>query len=146
MSRPYVPVGEFGFTPNAELLEIVREYRDEALADGWTIEPTYQHESVERAARLNKEGFVMSLIMREGAHPRTKATQYEASIHLWGPDGLCLEVPPLYSWEEIKKRLRRCGYCGKDDVDVERIGFAGRCCTACRPLVQPRVEFPGWCD
>jgi hypothetical protein len=124
-----------------EHLRLCREWREAAEADGWEFQPTYMTEAVERAFRGTREGFVIQGICRSG-NERYPAPS--ASIHIWGPDGLAIKPPLTYDMEAIRRGVRVCGYCGADDVDTVRVGFAGRCCRACEPTVRPRVETPGW--
>lgn len=141
---PFVSQGMFGFTNKAEHLEGVRQWRDAAVADGWAIEPTYgDHESVDRAARLSREGFTCQILTRDNSDKGGK-WKAEADINVWGPDGLAVKVPAFYSWEALTAALSRCSACKATNVKTTRVGFAGRVCEACLPEQRRRVETPGW--
>lgn len=142
---PYYSTGMFGFTDDEARMESVRQYVRDAITDGWTIEPTYTTESVERAAHLKREGFVMSVLTRDNRDRKSKCP-YETSISIWGPDGLAISVPSVYDFAEIQRRIRVCSACGKSDIDTERYSFAGRCCAECLPAMRAKHEKPGWCD
>src|SRR6185312_8426260 len=135
---------KLGFTNNPADLDAGRAFRDAAVTDGWTIAPLYITEAMDRAARLTRDGFVLQVITRDmTGHFKWKA---EADVSIWGPDGLCIEVPADYAWGAITAGLRTCHNCHKTDVDTERYGFAGRCCAECRPAMAAKHERPGWCD
>jgi len=131
---------DFGLTNDRAQLDAAIAWRDAAAADGWTIEPTYRTEDVSRAARGTKDGFVFTVLTRT----EVGSWKYQANVHLWGPDGMALVPPDRYDWQAIQSAVRKCNYCGAEDVAVERVGFAGRCCAACMPTVRPKVEYPGW--
>ena len=140
---------EFGFTNNREQYEAAIAYRLAAMADGWKCLPTYgDHEPVERAAKLTREGFTMSIISRSSHDPDHQhpgpVWHYEANVHIWGPDGLAIAPPPAYDWNAIIASVRHCNYCNANDVDTKRVGFAGRCCDKCLPEQKKKLEFPGW--
>lgn len=117
-------------------LEQVREFILAACADGWSLEPTYPGcESVDRACTLKREGYVIQALAR---------SPQQANICIWGPDKLALAPPTTYAWEAIQAGLRTCMECGATDVETFRVGFAGRVCMSCAPVVRPRAEFPGW--
>ncbi len=136
---------EFGFTNDATQLERVRQYVAAAVADGWEIQPTYASESVDRAARLKRDGFVMQALTRTH-EPSQHRWLYEAKVHLWGPDGLALTPPEPYDFAEMLRRTRICSHCKAEDVETVRYGFAGRCCKPCLPEMRKRHEQPGWND
>jgi hypothetical protein len=123
-----------------ENLRLCNEWRQAAEADGWQFTPTYQHEPVEHAFRGNREGFSIQGIARPNGPGKTP----EASIHIWGPDGLAIKPPLCYNMDKIRAGARRCGYCSAEDVDTVRVGFAGRCCLTCEPTIRPHIETPGW--
>jgi hypothetical protein len=115
-------------------LEAVKAFRDAAVADGWSIEPAYSGESTDSAAKLKRDGFIMQILTRDAG----------AEVHLWGPDGLAINPPAVYSFDEITKGLLQCGFC-KNFVDkIHRVGFAGRSCIHCLAAAQKELEFPGW--
>ena len=133
------------FTNDPAALHRVIEFRDAATADGWSIEPTYlKHETVHRAASLKKDGFSMS-ILTQAMEPGRK-WKYEASINIWGPDGLCIKAPKVYDWAAIQAGVQVCGYCGSEGVETQRVGFAGRSCDACLDSARKKDEYPGWCN
>lgn len=125
-------------------VERARAWRDAAVADGWSIEPTYQTEPVERAARLSRDGFSAQIITRTPEEGHRWRTTYEGSVHIWGPDSLAVKAPHPYSWERLTAGLRTCHDCGATDVETQRVGFAGRTCAACLPDARKRIETPGW--
>ena len=137
------PPDEFGFTNDPAFLAAVEAFRDAAVSDGWAIRPTYTSEPQQRASTLEREGFKMSILTRT----RNKEWQkyaFETHACAWGPDGLALRLHAPYSWEQFKAAMTSCNYCGATGVQVERVGFAGRCCAACIPTVRPCIEYPGW--
>jgi len=105
-----------------------------AVADGWTIEPTYPHESADKAASLDKEGYHALTLAR---------SELDVSISVWGSDELHVDVPETYDWDVMVRGTRICMYCGAVGNTV-RIGFAGRCCPECREEHKAKVEFSGW--
>jgi hypothetical protein len=64
----------------------------------------------------------------------------------WAPDGLAVEPPAVYNFEELVRNSRTCEFCKAQNVDTQRVGFAGRCCAACLPDARKRIETKGWCD
>ncbi|MCF8534075.1 MAG: hypothetical protein K9G48_13790 [Reyranella sp.] len=133
---------DFGLTNDVTRLEAARAYVAAAVADGWGIEPSYSSEPIESAAKLRREGFQMSVLMR--VQDPARSTRYQVSISVWGPDGLVIRPPDAYDWVKIKGGLRRCNNCNAEDVDTERYSFAGRCCAACLPKMRADHEKPGW--
>lgn len=133
----------FGFTDDAGRLDLVARYREAAVADGWSMRPTFGCESIEGAATLEKDGFTMQTIARPPASP---GGWYHASINIWGPDRLAVKPPDEYSMEAIRAGLRCCHYCDVTDVDTQRVSFAGRCCAGCVDQQRRVLEQPGWCD
>lgn len=108
---------------------------------------TYPHESAMTACTLTKEGFVAMAIMR----PRGTDLKYvvltkdNATLNVWAPDDLAVDITAEYDWLAIKMSTRHCGYCKKVGRTV-RIGFAGRCCPECREKYKAVVEYRGWAD
>lgn len=143
---PYVSHGMFGFNNDPGQLVAVTQYREAMLADDWSQEPTYPNtEPVERAARLTRDGYVCLMLCRDKrGEVRPRRWDAETQISFWGPDAMAIDTPQLYSWDKIRAGLRTCLYCDRTDVDVRRVGFAGRCCATCYPEVRSRVERPGW--
>jgi len=138
---------EFGFTNDKEHFLSVVSFRDAAINDGWEAEATYpKHEDISQASKLNKNGFVMMIITRitDPSQRYPSKWKYQASIHIWGPDGLAIIPPSEYSWDEIRAGLRICANCGREDVDTQRYSFAGRCCEECLPKMRELHEKPGW--
>ena len=128
-------------------MEIVKKWVQDAISDGWSSEPTYgKHESIETAVKLKKDGFQVSAIMRE--RPENKRSPYDVSINAWGPDGVCVQIPEVYSMADLVTALGFCEICGKKDVKTVRLAFANRACVECRnkPEVLKKYEYPGWCD
>jgi len=118
------------------MIESVRAWRNAAVADGWHIEPTYQHESADRAARLrHPEGFIAQVVTREKGL---------VDLHIWGPDGLAINPYQTYDMDRIRAGIRVCMECHAHDVDTQRVGFAGRVCINCLPAARKSHEFPGW--
>lgn len=127
------------------LHEEVVAFRDAAVADGWSIEPTYgEHESVDRASRLKKDGFLMMILTRTPVEGDFFRHRYESEVSIWGPDGLCIAPPSKYDMEEIRRGLRICEECHATDVETFRVSFAGRCCAKCLPAARKIHEYPGW--
>lgn len=143
---PYLNAGEFGFTNDENVMKGVRQYVSDAVADGWTIEPTYKTESADRAAHLRRDGFVMSVIARDDRDQKGRRYMFSASVSIWGPDGMAIRPPRFYNFDEIKARVRACDHCGAKDVETVRYSFAGRCCAKCLPEMRAKYEKPGWCD
>lgn len=125
-------------------LERCRAWRDAAVADGWSIEPTYKNEDVNRAASLKRDGFKASVFTR--IYVRESGTFYECSVHVWGPDGLACTIPTTYDWPAIVASLRVCNECGASNVDTKRFSFAGRACADCLPAARAEHEKQGWAD
>lgn len=139
---PYVKHGDWGFTHDPVHLTAVAQWRDAAVADGWSIEPTYgDSEPVERAARLTREGWVVQVLSRESTEAGKK---HCAEISVWTPDGLAVKTPAFYSMGDLIARTRWCSRCKAADVDTQRVGFAGRVCEACIESARKEVETPGW--
>lgn len=117
-------------------------WRIAALADGWSNEPTYQHEAIDRASTLRKDGFIAQIIAR----PEDKVFKPIGSIAIWGPDGLAIDIDNEYNWDKIQANLRLCMDCKRGDVETQRVGFAGRVCVECLPAARKRDEYAGWSD
>lgn len=140
---------EHAFTNDPQRLADARTWRDAAIADGWTAEPTYKSfgsESMESHATLRRGGFVAHAMCRtidKVKQPWSKWL-YEAQISVWGPDGKAIIPPAAYNWSALVAGLRHCKPCGADDVETFRYSFAGRCCEACLPKMRAQYEWPGW--
>lgn len=134
---------DFGFTNDESRIPEIRAWIAAAVADGWSHTTYFDSEPIESACRLAKDGFQVSILTRT-LKPGGR-WKYEAKASMWGPDGLvCGKPGTVYDWEQIKTLPRTCNYCHAKDVDVQRIGFAGRCCEACLPKERARAERPGW--
>jgi hypothetical protein len=137
---------DFGFTNDDAKLHAAEAFRDAAAADGWSIRPTYGSEGIDRASSLARDGFKMSILTRNNSDRKGGKWKHEAQVSIWGPDGLAIVPPDTYDFAEISARTRRCGYCKANDVETERVGFAGRCCAKCLPNMRAKIETPGWCN
>ena len=132
-----------------QAVQVVHRFREAAIADGWSAQPTYEgHETVERAARLYREGFQLQLLSRA---PTGKPFEnfYHASISAWGPDGLAIETPGNGEYPGFAFFIagtKRCAKCERGDVETVRVGFAGRYCRECAPEARKRFETPGWTE
>jgi hypothetical protein len=143
--KPYISAGQYGFTNNPTLFEAVEQYVADAMADGWSIIPTYGDENVDRAATLNRDNFVMMIINRSAANGKKPGRwRSESHISIWGPDGLSIPPPRIYDWDTIVAAQTKCSVCGSSGVETKRYGFAGRCCEACLPRMQAKHEYLGW--
>jgi hypothetical protein len=130
-----------------EAVAMARQYRLDAIADGWLSEPLSRHEAEERWARLSRGGFVMHVIART-PQARTEhlieTKNYEAAVNVWGPDGLVIVPPAKYDWAAIVASTRTCPECKATDVPTFRYTFAGRACATCLPEMKRKHETPGW--
>jgi hypothetical protein len=125
-----------------ELIAKALAWREAAMADGWSSQPTYEHESELTAFRLVRDRFQVQGLAR----PETKDTVGSGEISCWGPDGLHVPVGETYDWPAILRAVETCQYCKAHPVKTERVGFAGRCCAACLPDMRRRIETPGWAE
>jgi hypothetical protein len=134
---------DFGFTNSQADLDVVIAWRDAAIADGWDHEATYAPtEGEDRACRLRRDGYVAQVISRAGDAGKWKA---QASVSLWGPDGMSIRPPKTYDWDAIRRGVETCHYCKAFPVKTERVAFAGRGCVTCAP--KERVKLPAnWAD
>jgi hypothetical protein len=122
-----------------DLAQIIK-WRDDAIADGWTIEPAYKRtdgtvgEPIETASHLAKDSWVALVFSRseKGCH-----------ISVWHR-GLAVDVPEEYSVDELEHNTHICSYCKGYFAETVSIGFAGRCCKKCREKHVASVEYPGW--
>lgn len=131
---------EFGLTNNREYFDMANKYREDAISDGWTATATYgDGEPIERHATLEKDGFKMHIMAREGAG----RYKYQASVTIWGPDRLQVRPPDKYDWQYIKDGIRRCCHC-LSIGETFQAGFAGRYCAKCIPEQKRIQEYPGW--
>lgn len=130
-------------------------YREALKADGWTITNIYKSEPLECSCKGEKDSFVFHILTRDyeimkEIHPWIKNSKprrrYECAINFWGPDGLAITAPNVYSYEDLKSAMRVCSSCKEKNVDTFRYSFAGRCCADCLPAMRAQHEQPGWCD
>lgn len=143
-SRPYICKDMFGFTNDKTQFEAVALWVADAVADGWSIRPTY-NEPVERAATLEKDGFKIQVINRSESNGRKPGNWYsESKISIWGPDRLAIPTPRFYDFKKLSERLTYCPVCKTSGVETQRFSFAGRCCAKCLPEMQRQHEYPGW--
>lgn len=127
---------DFGFTNDEAKIVAAETWRDAAAADGWSMTPTYApHEGIERAAKLlHPDGYQAQIITRRRrAEDRHKKWAGEASVSVWGPDGLSIRSPYVYDMAAIRAATEKCHYCKAFPVKTVRVGFAGRACEACQP-------------
>lgn len=138
----------FGYTNDIEKLKAAINLREAAIKDGWTCEATYPTEALERAARLTKEGFILSVLTRDDTdkphHFDKQDYKYQVSVSAWAPDGMQVLVPFTYNWETIRDNVNRCKYCGKVVDKTKRVSFAGRSCLECLPEKRKQLEYPSW--
>lgn len=141
--RGYYKAGEYGFTNDPDLLAATQAWRDAAVADGWSVEPTYgDHEPVESAAKLTRQGWVCLILTRTKEAGRK--WRFEAEVSVWAPDRLRVETPAFYDFEALVAGTRVCSACKAADVETQRFSFAGRCCAACRPEMARQTEQGNW--
>ena len=138
---------DFGFTKDPKQMQWAQDWRDAAIADGWSHEPTYNSEPEDRACQMSRDGFVAQILTRDIIKPAGKWL-YEADVHVWAPDRLAIDVPrgEAYDWNVLVDRIRTCPACKRTDVDTVRVFFAGRCCADCASALREKMEQPGWCD
>ena len=111
--------------------DLVKTWAEAAIADGWKSEPMYTNSTDK--FKLHRDGFICHVY-------------YGDNIAVWGPDGLALEIPDTYNWDELVANLKLCAYCGDMVYRPVRLGFAGRACIECRVKLVDKIEYPGWCD
>lgn len=133
---------DWGYSNDATRFNEINQFVADAVADGWTLEQTYDSEPSMRACKLKREGFVISVITRKNVGK----WKYEANIHAWAPDKLAVIVPAVYSWDAFKDSQTTCNLCLKAGVETQRYSFAGRCCADCIEQARKDHEQPGWCD
>lgn len=94
---------DFGLSPDDNRLELVKEYRQALINDGWIPEQHYHTESIELSTKLSKDGFTASVICR----PRnTPTSPHQAHISIHGPDHGYVKLPEPYSWDEVVNNYR----------------------------------------
>lgn len=129
-------VMDFGFTNDEARIVAAETWRDAALADGWTGEATYAPtEGMDRAALLHhSEGYQAQIVTRRTRpEDKPKKWKFEASIAVWGPDGLAVAPPNIYDMAAMRISVSTCLYCNVHPVKTVRVGFAGRACETCQP-------------
>ncbi len=132
------------FTNKRSDYDEVLAFKAAAIADGWQCQATYNTESIDRAATLNREGFHLKIIARDNTAKLGSKHAYHLDLSMWGPDGLAILPPETYDWQKIQAAVRSCNYCRAQDVDTFRVSFAGRCCAQCLPKQRAIHERPGW--
>ena len=116
-------------------------WREAAIADGWQCRPTYDHEPMEQAFRMTKDGFIVLGLAR----PETHEACGSGEISAWGPDGMHIPAGETYDWPALKRAVETCQYCGAFPCKTERVAFAGRACEECGP--KQRAALPrNWAD
>lgn len=146
-SRPYICKDDFGYTNDKTQFEAVALWIADAVADGWSMRPTYSSEPVERAITLDRDGYRIMAINRSESNGKKPGNWYsESKINIWGPDGLTIPPPQFYDFAKIAKFVTHCSVCKTDGVKTVRYSFAGRCCEKCLPEMRAKHERPGWCD
>jgi hypothetical protein len=132
-------IDQFGLTNDDFYLGAATAWREAAMADGWTGEPTYpSHEPIESAAKLtHPDGFTAQILTR--THAAGSRYKFSVSVHVWGPDGLTVEPPDVYEMTAIRMNARKCCFCAKPDCATTRVGFAGRACLACAPVEEAKL-------
>lgn len=136
---------EYGMTDDPQFVEKVRAYVAAARADGWTWKKRYASEPEHWGAELDRSGFkIVALSRGDDTKPFSGGYKYQASIHIWGPDGLAIKPPDTYDWAAIQAGVTQCNLCNKTGVKTFRYSFAGRCCHECIPAARAEHERPGW--
>jgi hypothetical protein len=129
-------------------IENVDTFREAVVADGWTVEATYDgYEPLEQAWTARKNGFSLQAIARPSKeYPNGRVSKEQAHIHAWGPDSLAVPVPEKYSMETLANAVNTCNCCGAKNVETFRYSFAGRACATCLPELKKKTEYPGWTE
>jgi len=136
------PDNEFGLTNDEQVVKAADDFFNAAINDGWTCQPLYLSESIDTAAKLTKDGYVM-YIFRRGLKAGGDF-KWTVTINIWCPEKLHIETPDIYDWERIKDGLNRCDWCTQIVNETFRAGFANRVCKSCLPAARQKLEFPGW--
>lgn len=119
-----------------KLVQVIA-YRRAMIKDGWKFSRNYKNESVLLASKSERDGFKVQIYSR---------TDRDCGVYFWGPDGLAIEPPVPYNYLSLVMGMRICGYCKRENVETERVNFAGRCCIQCLPTIRRKTEQPGWAD
>ena len=64
----------------------------------------------------------------------------------WAPDKLQLKFSGFPSILNMTMALNNCMYCNYHGNDLKPVGFAGRICPNCDPILRPKIEYKGWRD
>ncbi len=123
-------------------VNLARTWALAAVIDGWSSRPTYDHEPVEQAFTLERDGFKISGLARPGTDKSLPC----AEIHIWGPDRLAITPPLTYDMDAIRRGAETCSKCGAHPIATERVGFAGRYCAPCAAIDRPLIEVSGWAE
>lgn len=119
---------------------------DAAVADGWTREATYQTEGIERASKLTRDWYQVSVLTREPKETKWGVDRAQYSMSAWCPRGLALEIPHPYSFEALKANENLCSECKQMKPKTSRVAFANRVCDDCKPSAKAKYEKHGWDD
>lgn len=142
------PDSEWGHTDNPARIAAARAFREAMAADGWDCvagDGGRGPRTVEAYAHLRRDGWVAHVMA--DIYPPGKKWYGQASVHIWAPDRLDIKPPDIYpGFEKLQALIRHCNYCDRDDVDTERVSFAGRCCAQCLSAERDRLEYPGWTE
>ena len=133
---------DFGFTNDDKEHQRMMGYRQAVIADGWTCKPRYEGEPIDSYSEHEKNGFTLIICTRS---PVGK-WKYQAEVSIWGPDGLAIEPPKVYSMDGILKNESKCCMCKTVGVPTSRVAFANRVCDKCLPEARKKLEYPGWCN
>lgn len=125
------------------LIPLAHAYRDAAVADGWSLRATYEHEAVERAASLERDGWVMLIISRA---PRDDTEMPTSSVCIWAPDKAQIRPPLTYDFAAMTAATKVCTQCKAEGVETKRLAFASRVCAACEESYARTHMGPGWCE
>ncbi len=122
---------DFGLTNDKKRLAAAKQFRLDALADGWVEEtPLHSKEPLEQYSHLSRStGWKMHIMAR--VNKDGGKFKYQVSVDIWGPDMLCIKVPMQYDRAVIKAGMKRCSLCSAEGVETTRFSFAGRCCINC---------------
>ncbi len=90
-----------------EGMERLHKYRNDAISDGWAAKQTYSHEPIESHSTLRKDGFVMMIMSRS----ESEDFPDHGDVTIWCPDGMQVDPPETYSWDEITASTRKCLTC-----------------------------------
>jgi len=119
----------------------VEQWREDAIADGWSHAPLYPgHKPENSAAKLTYRGWTAQVFNS----PERPGWKTQRCIAVWDDKGIAVVVPTTYSWESLQQALTVCMFCSATGVHTQRVSFAGRCCDLCLPEQRKRLEYPGW--